>query len=71
MRHDDDRIGLLELADQFLHLQSGDRVESGTWFIHQQDLRLVRYCPCDAEPLLLSSREIGRRSIKYILDFVP
>ena len=38
-----------------------DRVESGTRFVHQDDLRLDGNRPGDAQPLLLSGAQIERR----------
>src|SRR6185437_14292293 len=55
MRDDHDSIRLLELLDQFLDLECGDRVERGAWLIHQDNLWLDRQRARDAEALLLAA----------------
>src|SRR5205823_8368717 len=54
---DDDRVLLLELADQFLNFGRRDRIERGTWFVHQHDLRFDRQGARDAKTLLLAARQ--------------
>src|SRR5436309_7400771 len=61
MCHNDDSIGLLKLTDQLLNLQCRDGIKGRGGFIHQQDFRLVRECPCNAESLLLPTRELCGR----------
>ena len=51
----------LEFPDELLHPGCGHGVQSARRFIHQKDLRLRRYRPCYAEPLLLASGKSGAR----------
>src|SRR3954447_5951395 len=54
---DDDRVAALQLADQVLDRQRRHRIERRARLVHQQDLRLDRDRPGDAEPLLLTAGE--------------
>src|ERR1041384_2372117 len=56
MRHNHNRVALSQLDDQLFDLLGGDRVESGTRFDHQYNLRLDGERSRDAEPLLLTAR---------------
>ena len=71
MGDDHDRVVLLELEDQLLHLLRGDRVERRAGLVHQQHLGLVAQRPGDAEPLLLAAREAGARLLEPVLHLVP
>src|SRR2546426_1896850 len=57
VRHDHDRVRGLELPDQLLDFLGRDRVERGSRFVHEQNLRLDRERTGDAEALLLAARE--------------
>src|SRR5262249_13975458 len=52
---DDDRVLVLQLADQVLDGERGDWVERGAWLVHEDYLRLDRDRPRDAQPLLLAA----------------
>ncbi len=71
MCHDDDGILLLELLDQLLDLERGDRVQRRAWLIHQDDLRLDRQRARDAQALLLATREAKRAIAQAIFDLIP
>src|SRR5437773_1001358 len=68
---DDDRVVVLQLADEILDAKGGDRVEGGARLVHQQHLRLDRDGPGDAEPLLLAAGEAGPRLAEPVGDLVP
>src|SRR3954451_18247174 len=53
--HDDDRVVLLEFADQVLDRERRDRVQRGGRLVHEQDLRLDRARAGDAQALLLAA----------------
>src|SRR5437016_9241388 len=57
MGHDRDREIALQLADQLLDAVRRDRIQRRTWLVHQDDLRLHRKRPRDAQPLLLTTRQ--------------
>src|SRR5512133_1041924 len=71
VRHDDDRVLLLQPVDQLLDALSGDRVQRRRRFVHQQDLRFDGERPGDAEPLLLPAGERQRALLQAILHLVP
>ncbi|CDN42745.1 hypothetical protein BN871_BW_00170 [Paenibacillus sp. P22] len=71
VRHHDDRILFLELADELLDLERRDRVQSGRSLVHEQHLRLHGQSARDAQPLLLSAREAQRGLAEQILHFLP
>ena len=71
VRHDDDRVLRLELLDQLLDLQRGDRIERRAGLVHQDDLRLDRDRARDAQPLLLAARERQAALVQPVLDLVP
>ena len=71
VRHDDDRIALLQLEDELLDLARRDRVEGRAGLVHQEDLRLDRERARDAEALLLAARETHGRRLEAVLDLVP
>src|ERR1041384_4868020 len=60
----DDRVLLLQLADQLLNFCRRDRVERGTGLVHEHDLRLDGEGAGDAQALLLSARKAGRPHVE-------
>src|SRR3954447_4007068 len=68
---DHDRVLLLELADQILDRQRGDRIEGRGRLVHQQDVGLDRGRAGDAEALLLSAGQPDAGLAEPILDLVP
>src|SRR3954469_24489856 len=71
VRDDHDRVALLELGDQLLDPQSGDRVERGAGLVHQYHLGLDRQRARDAQALLLAAREADARLAQAVLHLVP
>ena len=57
VRHDHDRVVLLELVDQLLDLRGGDGVERRGRLVHQQHLGLDGERARDAQALLLAAGE--------------
>src|SRR4051794_24451195 len=68
---DDDRVAVLQLGDQVLDRQGGERVQGRTGLVHQQDLRLDRDRAGDAEPLLLAAGEARAGLVEPVLDLLP
>src|SRR5690348_3170082 len=68
VRHDDDREALLQLTDQVLDGEGGDRVQGGAGLVHEQHLRLDRDRAGDAQTLLLTTGETGPRLVQAVLD---
>src|SRR6185369_3351721 len=52
MGDDQDRVALAKLLDQLFDLRGGDRVEGGSRLVEQDDLRLHRDRPRNAQALL-------------------
>src|SRR4051812_12521192 len=71
MRHDDDRVVLLQLVDQLLDLGGRDRIERRARLVEQDDLGLHRHGAGDAEPLLLAARQAEAARVQLVLDLVP
>ena len=71
MRHDHDGVLVLQLVDQILHGQGGDRVEGGARFVHEQHLRVHGHGARDAQTLLLAAGQADARIVQTILDLVP
>src|SRR3569623_647486 len=71
VRHDHDRVLLLELAHQLLDPRGRDRIERAARLVHQHDLGLDRDRAGDAQALLLAARHAERRAREAILDLVP
>ena len=71
VRHDNHGVLLLELADQFLNFRRGDRIEGGTGFVHQDDLRFHGERARDAEPLLLAAGQSVAADVQPIFHFLP
>src|SRR3954452_2801770 len=71
VRHDGDRIALLELLYELLDLQRRDRVERGAGLVHQDHVGLDRERAGDAQALLLTARETRARLVQPVLHFVP
>src|SRR5699024_26886 len=69
--HDHDGELLLQLVDEVLHSQGGNRVESGAGLIHEEDLRLDRDGAGDAQTLLLTTGEATTRLVQTVLDLFP
>src|SRR5215213_2724781 len=68
---DHDRVAVLQLGDQVLDRQRGERIQRRAGLVHQQDLRLDRDRAGDAEPLLLAAGESGAGLVEAILDLLP
>ena len=68
---DHDREALLQLADQVLDGEGGDRVERRAGLVHQQHLRLDRDGAGDAQPLLLAAGQARAGLVQPVLDLVP
>src|SRR4051794_33320767 len=71
VRDDDDRVALLELGDELLDLQRGDRVQRRAGLVHQDHLGLDRDRARDAQALLLATREAHARRAQAVLDLFP
>ena len=71
VRHDHDRIILLEVKDEVFDFRGRDRIERRARLVHQEDLRLRRKGARDAEPLLLPTREAHPWLAEIILHLVP
>ena len=71
MRHDDDRVVLLELLDEVFDREGRDRVEGRTGLVHEDDLGLHGDSAGDAQSLLLATREAVAGPIQAVLDLVP
>jgi hypothetical protein len=71
VRHDDDGVVALELADQVFDLRGRDRVEGRRRLVHQDHLGFDRQHSGDAHALLLSAREVERRFEQPVLHLVP
>ena len=69
--HDDDRVALLQVLDEILDLERGDRVERRARLVHQHDLRLDGERAGNAEALLLAAREAGGWSMEPVFDLIP
>src|SRR5437879_9207176 len=66
VRHDHDRIPLLEFLHEFLDAQRGDRVERRGRLVHQDHLGLDGERACQAQPLLLATREVERGAVQPV-----
>ncbi len=55
MSHDHHTELPLQVFYQILDLGGCNRVESTTWFVHQDNIRVDCEGSCNTEPLLLSS----------------
>ena len=71
VRDDDDGVVLLELSDQVLDRQRGDRVQRRARLVHQQHVGLHRDRAGDAQPLLLTTGEPAAGLVEPVLDLVP
>src|SRR6266496_3359339 len=71
VRHDNNRVIILQLCHQFLNLQRCNGIERRCRLIHQQDLGLDCDGTSNTEALLLSTRETLCRSVETIFDFLP
>src|SRR5215210_393444 len=71
VRHDDDRVALLQLCHEVLDLERRAWVERGRRLVHQDHVRCGRDRSRDAEPLLLAARQRQRRLSELVLDLVP
>src|SRR6266480_1805220 len=71
VRHDHDRIPLLEFLHEFLDAQCGDRIQRRGGLVHQDHLRPDGERAREAEPLLLAAREVERGAAQPVLDLVP
>ena len=65
VRDEHDRLVEVALqADQLLlQLCAHDRVDRPERLVHQQDVRIGREAPRDADPLLLAARELARVAV--------
>ena len=71
VRHDQDRVLASQVPDQLLDRLGTLGIEGRAGLVHQQDSRLDRKEPCDAELLLLLQRQLDRWAGQPILDLVP
>ncbi|MCY1432221.1 hypothetical protein D9M71_482120 [compost metagenome] len=71
MGDDDDGVLALQLVDQLLDLEGGDRIERRAGFVEQQHFRLHRHGTGDHQTLLLAAGETQRRVVQAVLDLVP
>ena len=71
VRNDHDGEALFELLNQVLDGQRRNGVESRAGLVHEQNLRLNGDGTCDAQSLLLSTRQPRPRSVQAILDLFP
>src|SRR5919197_3701686 len=69
--HDDDRVLALELVDELLDLQRGDRVERREGLVHEDDVGLDRDRTGDAQALLLAARQADPGLAQPVLDLIP
>src|SRR3954447_1865879 len=69
--HDHDGVLLLELADQLLDRERGDRVQGGGGLVHQQHVRLDGDRARDAQALLLATGQADARLAEAVLDLLP
>src|SRR3954449_163410 len=70
VRDDDDRHAVLELVDELLDLQRGDRVQRAGGLVHEDHLGVHRQRPRDAQPLLLAARQGDPWRAQAILHLV-
>src|SRR5690554_2117716 len=71
VRHDGDRIILLQLADELLDACGGDGIEGRGGLVHEENLGANGEGARDAKPLLLSARKTERGLIEAILHLIP
>ena len=62
---------LAQRLQGFLDAQRRDRIEGGGGLVEQQDFRLHRDAPRNAQPLLLAAGEAAPVGIELVLDLVP
>ena len=70
MRDNHDGELLLQVEDELLNLGSSDWIQSGSRFVHQDNLRLNGDCPGDAQTLLLPAREAQPAGVQTVFDFI-
>src|SRR6266567_5058970 len=68
---DDDRVAVLEVADEVLDPKGGDGVEGRAGLVHQQHLGLHGDGPGNAQALLLTTGEAGPGPTKAVGNLVP
>ncbi|MPN00650.1 hypothetical protein SDC9_147846 [bioreactor metagenome] len=66
MRHDQNRVFFFQIQHQVFNLERGNRVQSGSRFVHQQDFGLHGDGARNAKPLLLSARKPERGSLQPV-----
>ncbi len=71
MRHNDDRVGLLQAINELFDFPGGYRIQRGTGFIHEDNFRLHRQRAGDTEPLLLAAGKSEGAVLKAVLHFLP
>src|SRR5215213_3758016 len=71
VRHDHDRVVLLELEHQIFDLPGRDRVQGGAGLVHEDHVGLHRQAARDAEPLLLAAGHAEGVCLQPVLDLVP
>ena len=71
VRHDDDRVALLDLLHQLLDASRRDRVERRAGLVHENRLWLDGDRAGDAQALLLTTRHAERGVLEAVLDLVP
>src|SRR3954469_14503974 len=71
VRHDHDRVLLLELENQVLDGQSGDRVQCRGGLVHEQHVRLDGRGARNAQALLLPAGQPHAGLAEAVLDLFP
>ena len=68
---DDHGVVALQFHNQFFNFCGGNGVECRAGFVQQQDFGFDGDAACDAQALLLTTREAGAALVQFVFDFVP
>src|SRR3954447_17862970 len=71
VRDDHDRHAVLELVDELLDLERGDRIQRRARLVHEDHLRIDSKRASDAQSLLLAARQPDARRVQPVLDLLP
>src|SRR5713226_1403323 len=71
VRHDHNRVALLEFMDQFFDFGRGDGIQSRAGLVHQHHLRLDRNGAGNAQALMLAPGQPKRIIVQAIFGLVP
>ena len=71
MSHDHDGALVFQGKQQIFYFGRSDRVECGAGLVQQQNFRMDRQGPRNAQPLLLAARERIRRLVQLVLHLFP